>query len=341
VSETSEWPEPDGDPDAFVDQLIAAGYTYAHDDEGRITGLANGNSAGHEDGGDPDGDGEAAGEADPVVGDVRTDDGGGDGGGDGDTGAGGGDDRSVPVGSPDPGGIHLKGTPLSDIEADGLLGIRQMLIDHPELVPQFNALVEQKITGAPAATDREPSGDDTAPGAPGALPDEIDPHNPTEVFLWRQLEQLRGEQSTTADRVEDGVRNAEMARIRSETDQAVALFRDRYPQLTDDDIGAIRSVTSREVNIASVMARYPGQPAEGIASALKMGSMALDGIRDKVLGIDTTAARQREDQQRQSRLSSLSGSGGATSRRPAPPKKPGNWNEVAAALATAISEESG
>ena len=49
--------------------------------------------------------------------------------------------------------------------------------------------------------------------------------------------------------------------------------RPRHPDLDDNDIESIRNHTSAQVNVAGIMANFPGDPVDGLTRALEIGSM--------------------------------------------------------------------
>ena len=173
----------DPEAESLIQELLDAGFAYDRSD--RLQGFAHQGddgdvsddevAGGDTDDGDAGDDGAASGGSEPV-GDDGGDVVGGDGGGTtGDTG-GGTADTGTGAHSPS---LNLNGTPLTAAEAETLLGIRKLLLDHPELGPKFNELATETITGRKLAPVEQP------PAAePPKLPDFIDPDDEQSVRLW-------------------------------------------------------------------------------------------------------------------------------------------------------------
>jgi hypothetical protein len=230
------------------------------------------------------------------------------------------------------GRLELLGTPLTETEAAGLLHLRKLLVEHPELAAEVNAKAEAVLSGRPLPTIEEaaePPGD--APPATDTLPEWLDPDEPAQVALWREIEALRSSQEQTNTRAQQATAEAQQARVQADIANAVDRFKTAHPDLDDTDIAAIRDHTSATVNIASVMGNFPGDPVEGLVRALEIGSMTDPATRDKVLGIKDD--RPKKDAERQRALSALSGGSGAAQRRAPRAPKPAGWNDVAKQLA--------
>ena len=231
------------------------------------------------------------------------------------------------------GRLELLGTPLTETEAAGLLHLRKLLVEHPELAAEVNAKAEAVLSGRSLpqieAEPAEPPVD--APPVENALPDFIDPDEPGQIALWREIEALRANQEQTNVRAQQATVEANQARVHADIANAVDRFKTAHPDLDDSDIAAIRDHTSATVNIASVMGNFPGDPVEGLVRALEIGSMTDPATRDKVLGVRDD--RPKKDADRQKALSALSGGSGAGQRRAPKAPKPAGWNDVAKQLA--------
>ena len=238
------------------------------------------------------------------------------------------------------GRLELRGTPLTETEADGLLHLRRLLIDHPDLAAEVNALAESRLRGTPApAPAPAPTVDEAPVDQPEALPEFIDPDDEQSVALWREVTAARQTAERAAEvatgTVEQVQAEAHHSRVQSDIQSAVERFRTMHPDLSEEDIQSVRNHTAATVNIPGVMGNFPGDPVEGLVRAMEIGSYTDETVRDKVLGTakkDTTS----EDAKRQRSLSALSGSSGSGSRRPAPEKKPAGWADVAKELAKGI-----
>ena len=320
--------------DTLMQELLDGGFKY--EPNGRVAGFAGMPDEEGDDDGDDDGDG-------PVGGDAEGDSDGAATDGDGEPAGAGGDGGDVDgVGDGSRGAhsgrLELRGTPLTETEADGLLHLRKLLIDHPDLAVRINELAEAKLTGRQLPPEPAPAAQapvDEPPAAP-ALPDFIDPDDPVAVGLWREVVDLRKGQERTTETVTTAVERAGQAKVQADIANALDRFKAAHPDLDDDDIRAIRDHTSASVNIEGVMGNFPGDPVEGLVRALEIGSMTDPVTRDKVLGVRDV--RGAKDAKRQRSLSALSGGGGAASRRPAPAAKPVGWNDVSARLAEAIEK---
>ncbi len=313
------------DPEAqsMIDELLAEGFAYAHN--GVVTGFAG-------PGGDDDGD--------DGSGDEGTDDGGGD---DADAGADGGqagddDDGAGSDAGGDDGGrgahtgrLELRGTPLTEVEADGLLHLRRLLIEFPDLAETLNAAAQAKLQGRAAVTPPAAPATPTDSEAEVDLPPDIDPDDETSVRLWKELQDTKA-RITNAEEGQAAQQQREFqARVQADTAAGVALFRTAHPELSDEDIHAIRTHTAANVNVAGVMSNFPGDPATGIARALEIGSMTDPATRDKVTG--TAKPADTTDAERQKKLDSLAGGSGTAPRRAPKESKPKTWNEVSQKLA--------
>ena len=213
------------------------------------------------------------------------------------------------------GRLELLGTPLTETEAAGLLHLRKLLVEHPELAAEVNAKAEAVLSGRPLPqVEPEPAEPPVdAPVAENALPDFIDPDDTAQVALWREVEALRANQEQTNTRAQQATMEAQQARVHADIANAVDRFKAAHPDLDDADIVAIRDHTSATVNIASVMGNFPGDPVEGLVRALEIGSMTDPSTRDKVLGVRDE--RPKKDAERQKALSALSGGSGSGQRR--------------------------
>jgi hypothetical protein len=312
----------DAESQSMIDELLEAGFSYSGN--GRVEGFATGETDPEDDddeaevGADADEgpDGEA-GSGDPVA-DV-------------------GEDQAGTRGAHS-GRLELRGTPLTELEADSLLHLRRMLIEDPELAGQVNGYLEAKRAGAPAPT---PPVEDAAPvDEPTDLPEWIDPDDEVSVKLYRELEQMRAtvartEQVATGT-VEQVQNDARRRQQQADIAQAVDRFQREHPDFTDDEINHVRLHTASTVNVPGVMANFPGDPVEGLVRAMEIGSMTAEGVRDKVLGTPKKDPAA-EDTKRQRSLSALSGGGGATRRTPPKQAKPAGWSDVAKKLAEEIS----
>ena len=331
MSDTQGTEPIDQEAENLIQELLDAGFAY--EPNGRLAGLAEQGDDGDEDAGEP-GEGEGSDDADGGAADdgPGADDGDGDGGTDG-----GGPAPGVADAGAHTGRLELAGTPLTQQEAETLLGIRKLLIDHPDLGPKFNELVAEKITGRPAGGTQD---DEGGTPTPPALPDYIDPDDQQSVRLWNEIQELRNRQEASDTRAEEAVQAAGQSKVQADISAAVDRFKVAHPDLTDEDIANIRNYTSANVNIPGVMSNYPMDPVEGLVKSLEIGSLTDPATRDKVLHVkqdDKGAA----DKARQADLTKLSGSTGSAPRRPAREKKPASWNEVANRLAKELESMGG
>ena len=341
--ETEISAEDDAAANQLIDELLKEGFTY--DDVGRAQHLAgrvgddDGNADNGGDGSDDEpvaggvpadgadaGDGSADGAADGAdAGDGSAGDG-GTGGGDGLGADGGDDDGAAAAGTATADPIEAELHALKPAEKAGLLHIRQLILEHPELGGHFQEMVTNVMAG------RKPT-EGVKPAEPAALPDFIDPDDPAAVATWREVEKLRADYDGLKREKEQDTARASAHRVASDIAAGVQKFRDAHPELSDTDINSVRDWTQVNVNVAGVIGT--GDPVEGIAKALEIGSMTDPAVRDKVAGTATSATgtQNGKDQRRKRNLGALSGSSGSSRRTPAAPKQPSNWNEAAAALA--------
>ena len=303
------------DPDSMIQELLDAGFSYTQN--GRVDGFAQ----------------EINGEIDEDLQDEHE--------------AGLEEPDETPDETPDDepergahsGRLELRGTPLTETEADGLLHLRKLLIDHPDLAAEVNALAESRLRGTPPPPAPAPVADEAPVDQPESLPEFIDPDDEQAVALWREVSEARRTAERAAEvatgTVEQVQAEAHHSRVQSDIQSAVERFRTMHPDLSEEDIQSVRNHTAATVNIPGVMGNFPGDPVEGLVRAMEIGSYTDETVRDKVLGTakkDTTS----EDAKRQRSLSALSGSSGSGSRRPAPEKKPAGWADVAKELAKGI-----
>jgi len=317
------------DADTLMQELLDAGFRY--EKNGRVTGF--GGMTDDSEGDDGDGSDDAGDDSDSQVSETGTD---GSEPGDEDltddpTGGGSDQGQKLERGA-HTGRLELRGTPLTETEADGLLHLRKLLIDHPDLAAQINVMAEAKLSGRelPPAAGPSAAAPLDEPPAP-KLPDFIDPDDPVAVGLWNEVVELRKGQAQTQETVVAAVDQAGRAKVQADIGNAIDRFKAAHPDLDDDDIRAIRDHTSATVNIPGVMANFPGDAVEGLVRALEIGSMTDPITRDKVLGVRDD--RSTKDTNRQRKLSALSGGGGTGQRRPSKAPKPATWNDVAARLA--------
>lgn len=220
-----------------------------------------------------------------------------------------------------------------------MLFVRQALMDNPDLAETFGAMLEAKRQGKPLA-------DVVAAGKAAAdekkdppLPDFIDPDNPTEVGLWRELQEVKSQATGASEQVTQSIEAQSRQRIAEQINTALGHFRTAHPDLTDAEIAQIRLYTKENVNVPGVMANYPEDAVAGILKCFEMGSMTDPAVRDKVLGNadsggsnDSSAA----DGKRQKALSALSGTSGSGARSTPAARKPKTWNDVVQELAKGI-----
>ena len=317
----------DAETQSMIDELLEAGFSYTGN--GRVEGFATPET-------DPEDDDDGLGEGSEVAPAATAD---------GATG----DEPEAPEASGSPveddrrgahsGRLELKGTPLTDLEADSLLHLRRMLIEDPELAGQVNSYIEAKRTGAvtpPAAAE------DAAPvDEPDDLPDNIDPDDTAMVAMYREVQALRA-QAARAEQVATGTveqvqNDARHRQQQADISNAVDRFKAMHPDFTEEDINHVRLHTASTVNVPGVMANFPGDPVEGLVRAMEIGSMTAEGVRDKVLGTPQPDPAVEKEATRKRSLSALSGGGGATRRAPAKQAKPVGWADVSKKLAEEIS----
>jgi hypothetical protein len=316
--------------ESMIQELLDAGFEYTPN--GRVTGFAGV-------GGDEDGSGDEAGD-----GDVEDDVPGDSGGEPGEEGAGG-DEVDDDARGAHSGRLELKGTPLTDLEADSLLHLRKILIDHPDVSTALNELLTEKLQPRPP-TPPPPAVTAEAPvDEPELLPDWIDPDDDTAVKLWNRLQEVESQAkradetaTTTTERI---TQESHQARVASEIQTAVDRFSADHPALSADDVQRIRNETGAQVNIPGIMANFPGDPIQGLTKALEIGasiaSVSDPALADKVLG-KTPADPAAEDKKRQRTLDALTGSSGSGPRSTPAAKKPTGWTDVAKQLADEIAK---
>jgi hypothetical protein len=303
----------DAESQSMIDELLESGFSYSGN--GRVEGFATAET-------DPEETDEVEDEVETDVDEEQPDD---------DAGRGAHSGR-----------LELKGTPLTELEADSLLHLRQLLISDPELAAQVNGYLETKQGRAQPPTAAVPPVDDQAPvDTPTDLPDWIDPDDETNVRLYRELEAARAEAAkataTATGTVEQVQADARHRQQQADVLQAVERFKVMHPDFTEDDINHVRLHTSSTVNVPGVMANFPGDPVEGLVRAMEIGSMTAEGVRDKVLGTPKPDPAA-EDTKRKRTLSALSGGGGGATRRREPKQaRPASWADVSKKLAEEIT----
>jgi hypothetical protein len=228
------------------------------------------------------------------------------------------------------------GTRLTKTEAEGLLRVRQLLMEHPDLASSFNEMVTNKLSGKAQPGEVEEPGELVEE----KLPDFIDPDDIQAVAFWTELNKLRSDQEKDRRVQQEVMSQADQARVTNDINTAVEKFRTSHPDLTEEDIQTVRNYTSANVNIPGVMSNFPGDPVEGLVRSLELGSLTDPATRDKVLGVrkeDTKA----KDRVRQNDLTKLSGGTGTSTRRPQREKPASTWNEVATRLAKELESMGG
>lgn len=316
--------ELDAEAQSFIDELLEGGFEYTHN--GRVAGFATPETDPEE--GTDDDDDDVVEDLEPAA--------------------------AEPVGAGEPpaeddtaergahsGRIELRGTHLTELEADGLLHLRKLLIDNPELSAQVNALVSggaPVLEPEPAPPAAEAAGEiDT----PDSLPEWLDPDDEVSVRLYRELEASKAEARRAAQvatgTVEEVRADAAARERQAHIDAAVDKFRNMHPDFTDEEVASVRLHTASTVNVPGVMANFPGDPVEGLVRAMEIGSLTDEGVRDKVLGKAQPDPTEEKDAKRQRSLSALSGSGGSPRRRAPKQAKPAGWNDVAKKLADELT----
>src|ERR1035437_1841719 len=214
---------------------------------------------------------------------------------------------------------------LTAEEKAALLKVRALLTDNPDIAEKFDQAVKAKFSPEPDLT----------------LPPEIDPENTESVLLWNRIQEVKAERDADHARQESDARQTGQRQVQNDIHAAVDRFKVAHPNLSDEDIGHIRSHTSANVNIASVMSNFPGDPVEGIVRSMEIGSMTDPATRDKVLGVDIKAVAEKAETTRKKNLSALSGSTGSGPRTKPQTKKPGNWQEMTKQLTKELEELGG
>lgn len=214
---------------------------------------------------------------------------------------------------------------LTSEEKAALLKVRALLTDNPDIAEKFDQAVAAKFNPQPDLS----------------LPPEIDPEDTTSVKLWERIQEVRADAQATSARQEAEARTTGQRQVQNDIHAAVDRFKVAHPNLSDEDIGHIRAHTSSNVNIASVMSNFPGDPVEGIVRSMEIGSMTDPATRDKVLGVDTKAVAAKAETTRKKNLSALSGSTGSGPRTKPQTKKPGNWQEMTKQLTKELEELGG
>ena len=214
---------------------------------------------------------------------------------------------------------------LTAEEKAALLKVRALLTDNPDIAEKFDQAVKAKFSPEPDRT----------------LPPEIDPDNTESVLLWNRIQEVKAERDADNARAESEARSTGQRQVQNDIHAAVDRFKVAHPNLSDEDIGHIRSHTSANVNIASVMSNFPGDPVEGIVRSMEIGSMTDPATRDKVLGVDIKAVAAKAETTRKKNLSALSGSTGSGPRTKPQTKKPGNWQEMTKQLTKELEELGG
>ena len=214
---------------------------------------------------------------------------------------------------------------LTSEEKAALLKVRALLTDNPDIAEKFDQAVKAKFSPEPDRT----------------LPPEIDPDNTESVLLWNRIQEVKAERDADNARQESEARSTGQRQVQNDIHAAVDRFKVAHPNLSDEDIGHIRSHTSANVNIASVMSNFPGDPVEGIVRSMEIGSMTDPATRDKVLGVDIKAVAAKAETTRKKNLSALSGSTGSGPRTKPQTKKPGNWQEMTKQLTKELEELGG
>lgn len=222
---------------------------------------------------------------------------------------------------------------LSSEEKAGLVNLRNLFIQRPDLANQVNSLVDQELSGTPEAP---PQNEPAIAPAP-ALPDFIDPDDPVAMGLWERVQDLSSRLEESSKSWQQSREEAQRAKVQADVDAAVVQFKASHPDLSDDEVEMVRTYTSANINVPGIMANYPGDPVRGIVSALEVGSHADPAVRDKVLGIQR-ASLEKEDKTRGRKLSSLGGGTPGTARQAGRPKKPSTWNEVSQRIAQELSD---
>jgi hypothetical protein len=319
--------------EALIQELLDAGFTYS--ENGRVEGPAK--DEGQEDEPGLTEKDEDFGLSRPYgqSGDVVDDDGGAGRGVGADEGR---DSETPPDGdlgsAPDE--ADFFGTRLTKTEAEGLLRVRQLLMEHPDLASSFNEMVTNKLSGKAQPGEVEEPGELVEE----KLPDFIDPDDIQAVAFWTELNKLRSDQEKDRRVQQEVMSQADQARVTNDINTAVEKFRTSHPDLTEEDIQTVRNYTSANVNIPGVMSNFPGDPVEGLVRSLELGSLTDPATRDKVLGVrkeDTKA----KDRVRQNDLTKLSGGTGTSTRRPQREKPASTWNEVATRLAKELESMGG
>lgn len=152
---------------------------------------------------------------------------------------------------------------------------------------------------------------------PAKPPEWLDMEDPRDQFIWTQLQEQQKALHGIAASQQQMVQEQTQARLTSEVEQGLATFRTNHPELTENDIGALRLHAVGLNIIGGLAQKMPGPDA--VLKALDLAYLDHPEFRAKHVGDPSPKEEKaKASQERKQKLGALSGSSGSAPRQETP-----------------------
>lgn len=162
----------------------------------------------------------------------------------------------------------------------------------------------------------------TAPKETAALPAHVDPEDPFQVATWHELQAAKAETARIQAEQRTNAERDQRARVVDSFRSAVSSFKVKYPNLTDDQVRQIADATGR-ANIIEGLESTEGSLTAAFDRGMEMTMWGTPELRSLASAANADTVTTKKSQDRKSKQSALSGSGGSaprTKQAPGPPK---------------------
>jgi hypothetical protein len=220
--------------------------------------------------------------------------------------------------------ISIDGRAIPVAEARSMLELRQYLAANPDKAEKVRAAIEAEPAAKPEP-EPEP-------------PEFLDLEDPSQRFMWEQFkaqhQQIAHLQQAQAAVQADSAR----ARALGDVQGAMSTFRQNHPELTEDDVTAVRT-HAVALNIIDGLAKTRTGP-EAVLKALDIAYMDHPEFRAKATATPSPKeTKAAENKSRRQKLSGLAGSSVSATREPEAPKRPETDREMRQQAAKWASEQ--
>jgi hypothetical protein len=221
--------------------------------------------------------------------------------------------------------VNIGGRLVPIADARSMMEFRQYLASNPDKAEAVRKAVEGEPQPQPAPAEPEP-------------PEFLDLDDPTQRFMWEQFKAQHGQIAELQRRGSE--RDAATARERAVNDvqAAMSTFRLGHPELTEDDIAAVRTHAVALDIIDGLSRTRNGHDA--VLKALDIAYLDHPDFRAKATGTPSPKQiKAAESKERKQKLAGLAGSSVGATREPEPMRKPETDREMRAAAVQWLTEQ--